>query len=350
MPRVSAREFESIACKILQTRGADDAVAADVARSLTITSLRGIDTHGIALLPRILTRAEAGRCNLGRPAQVVADTTDKAVAVLDAGLAPGQHAALFAARLALRKAKRFGIGYVAVRNSTHFGACTPYVLEIVRSGMVALVGSNSTMSMAAFDAPFVNLGNNPIGFGAPAAGRPELVFDFSCGVMSFGRLKALRAQGHEPPAGAFVKPTTRPAGDPVYEIAGSLDLAALPFGGHKGASIAMMIEVLAGIMSGGHFGSETETRKGDIFLGPSHFVVALDPNSTLGLGNTVATSLTRLIDDVTGRDPAVRIPGLQAARCEREREMGGIPLEAALSAEIQCLCEHAALTLNFLEK
>ena len=327
--RVSADRLESAARDILKAAGAHDQVAADVARTLVVTSLRGIDSHGIALLPRILARVEAGRCRIANPVKIAPGTEDKAVAVIEADLAPGQHAALAAARLAVDKARRFGIGYVAVRNSTHFGACTPYVLEVVRAGMVALAGSNSTMSMAAFDAPFVNLGNNPIGFGAPVAGGSEMVFDFSCGVMSFGRLKKLRAEGGQPPPGAFVKPAVRPGGDPVYEVAGSLSEAALPFGGHKGAGVALMVEVLAGVLGGGFFGAETETMKDGTFLGPSHFVLAVAPENLIG--DALAARMRRYAEDIKG-GADVRLPGDAAGAIELERSRDGILVEAALLA------------------
>jgi len=335
---------------ILKAHGAHGEVAADVARALVDTSRHGIDSHGVALLPRILDRVKNGRCQIESPVRSLEGYEDKAVAILDAGLAPGQHAGLAGARLAIERARRFGVGYAAIRNSTHFGACTPYVLHIVKAGMVALVGSNSTMSMAAFESPFVNLGNNPLGFGAPCAGADPVVFDFSCGIMSFGRLKALRAEGKDAPAGAFVRPVTRPGSDPVYEVAGTLTEAATPFGGYKGASIAFMVDVLAGVLGGGYFGARTETMEGSRFLGPSHFITAWDPGVTLGSAEALGERMHELAADVTGGDAGVRLPGKRSGECRRTRQRTGIPVDRALLDELRQLCSHAGVPADFLDQ
>lgn len=316
--------------KVLVANGANDRVATDVADALVRASLRGIDSHGIELLPSILKRVEAGRCQLSRPIQAINENTERACVVFDANLAPGQHAGMAMARAAADRAKRFGIGMACVRNSTHFGAVAPYVEFIVENGMVGFVGSNSTPSMAAFGATFPNLGNNPLGFGAPVKDGPDLVVDFSCGVMSFGRLAKLQADGQPVPQDAFIKPTDIPQDGPVYEIAGDLKWAALPFGGYKGASIAMMIEVLSGVLSGGNFGMKTETMDGGTFRGPSHFAMAFSPNA-FGIVD-VAKQMETYVNDIAGQNATLRIPGDRASRVIDERSAAGIKVSQDLVA------------------
>lgn len=334
---------------VLEAAGAHPVVAADIAHALVTSSLRGIDSHGVNLLPRILSRVEAGRSQLIRPAADVSPRPGLPVAVLDADLAPGQHAGLAAARLAVDRARQFGIGLVCVRNSTHFGSCAPYVLEVVEAGMAAFVGSNSTMSMAAFDAPFVNLGNNPLGIGAPVDGGPDLVVDFSCGVMSFGRLNKLKAAGQPVPEDAFVRPQLRPGGDPIYEVAGSLEWAALPFGGYKGASIALLVELLSGVLGGGHFGADTETIKDGRFQGPSHFVLAVDPGPLLGDRAVLAARMRSYVDAITDGDPSVRVPGMNAAAIADERGGQGVPVAADLIDGLAALCGKYDCDRHWLE-
>lgn len=308
----------------LLARGAASETAADTADALVRASLRGIDSHGVDLLPRILKRAEAGRCQLTRPCAEIAGRG--AAGVLDAALAPGQHAGMAMARSALARARAHGAGMVCVRNSTHFGAAAPYVELITESGMAAFVGSNSAPSMAAFGAGFANMGNNPLGFGAPSADGGGLIADFSCGVMSFGRLAALRAEGRPVPEDAFVRPSETPPHAPVYEIAGGLEWAALPFGGRKGASVAALVEIFAGVLSGGFFGMQTETMDGGAFRGPGHFALALDPAAFGGV-DLPARTAQYAADVRQGRD-FIRLPGDNAAAVRRERLREGLPVSA----------------------
>lgn len=314
----------------LLSHGADDQIAADIASTLVRASLRGIDSHGVDLLPRIIKRAKAGRCRLDRPLTPAIDDPSAACTVFEAELAPGQHAGMAMARAAVARAKDRGIGMACVRNSTHFGAAEPYVAYIVESGLVGFVGSNSTPSMAAFGATHPNLGNNPLGFGAPVSDGPDMIFDFSCGVMSFGRLAKIRAAGDPVPSDAFIKPTGTPQDGPVYEVAGDLEYAALPFGGYKGASIAVMVEVLAGVLSGGYFGMATETMDGDVFRGPSHFAMAFAPEA-FGT-NDFADRMRVFLEGMGAGADEVRVPGAASDQTQMVRSIDGIVVSDGVRA------------------
>lgn len=342
--RIQIEDFRCFSMALLAANGADGQVATDVTEALAYASLRGIDSHGVALLPRILKRVEAGRCQLADPLAPVVAKDGKAVAVFDANLAPGQHSGMACARAAIDLARRFGIGMATVRNSTHFGAAAPYVGAIVDQGFAGLVGSNSTPTMVAFNATFPNLGNNPLGFGAPVKGGPDLIFDFSCGVMSFGGLAKLRAAGEPVPEDAFMKPTNLPQDRPVYEIAGDLEWAALPFGGHKGAAVAMMIETLAGLLSGGNVGMKCETMDGERFRGPSHFAIAFDP-ATFAIDN-LAGDMAAFAAGIRQDQPSVRLPGDNAANTQADREREGIPAPADLSDEFKAWAEKLGIKDN----
>lgn len=324
------------ACReALINAGAHAVIADDIAHALVTTSLRGIDSHGVVLLARILKRVEAGRCQITQPTAAVDGCSSPAVAVFDAHLGAGQHAAMAAARHAVAMAENTGIGMVSIRNSTHFGACSPYLLEVMKHGFVGIVGSNSTPSMAAFGAQFANLGNNPFGFGCPVEGAPDVLFDFSSGVMSFGQLNKLRAAGLPVPEDAFIKPKAPSKTDHIYEVAGALEYVSLPFGGFKGSSVAMMIEVLSGVLSGGNFGARTEVMSDGEFLGPSHFVLALNPQM-FGLDDIEARMATYCEDIRQGQDD-IRLPGENAEAIDATRRAEGIPMEASLWETFGCI-------------
>lgn len=331
-------ELEGLSTALLLASGADEGIARDVTWSVIETSLRGVDTHGLALLPKILARLEAGRTQLREPANLVDDDPELAVGVLDAKLTPGQHACLVAAREATARAQRYGIGMIAVRNSTHFGGAVPYLAKILEARQVGFCGSNSLRSMAAFGARWANLGNNPFGFAAPVEGGEDFLFDFSAAVMSYGRRNQYLARGEATPAGAFIKPEAKlEAG--VCEVAANLEEIALPFGGHKGASMAVVVDVLSGLLASGSIGAETETLHDGSFHGPSQFVIAIEPKLFRALG--FEKRLRAYIDAMHGSAASgdVRVPGEKGAKTRREREAAGIPVADALRDELRAWCE-----------
>ena len=142
--------------------------------------------------------------------------------------------------------------------------------------------------------------------------------------MSFGRRAQLRRAGETVPPGNFVIPESV-SDEGICEIADSLDEIALPFGGHKGASMAVAIEVLSGLLANGAVGKQTETfGEQGVFLGASHFVLALQPERY----NPDYTSLATSYFAEMHRGQKLRLPGDRAASHRLEREREGIPLSA----------------------
>jgi len=118
---VSATKLKQIASEVLALYGSDPTVAADTSYSIVASSLRGIDSHGFNLLPKIIGRvtSEDMISQVAEPAVLAMPGDGLPVAVVDAKLSPGQHACLFAARIAADKAEKFGIGMVPVRSFPH---------------------------------------------------------------------------------------------------------------------------------------------------------------------------------------------------------------------------------------
>jgi LDH2 family malate/lactate/ureidoglycolate dehydrogenase len=328
---VTAEAFERYARGLLLEIGAAAVVAEDVAWATVESSLCGVDTHGVTMLLRILKRAEAGRSQLLLPATLVGDS-DNAVAVLDARLTPGQHSTMAAAREAAARAKRFGVGYVAARNSTHFGSSVPFLRHLASERLAGMVGSNSLRSMAAFGLKRANLGNNPFGFVVPADPGPDFVFDASAAVMSFGRRAQRLGNGESLPEDAWLTPEGPVDDLGVCEVADSLEQLAVPFGGFKGASVAVFVELLAGLLPRGQVGAATETISGDEFFGPGHFVLAFDPR-VMGT-RTFAADVRAYLDGIHRGSNDVRIPGERLARVRAARAVEGIPMDEAFLSEL----------------
>jgi len=238
---------------------------------------------------------------------------------------------------------------VTVRNSTHFGSASPFLLELLGDGLIGLVGSNSTQSMATFGADRANLGNMPFGFVAPVAEGHPFLFDFCCAVMSFGKLNRLKAAGEDIPAGAF-KPNTHVDKDALYTNAAALENLALPFGGFKGGNIAMMIETLSGLLSFGHYGAETEVVREGRLQGPSHFVLAIDPRKFAPPDQgpeAYALHMKRYVEELKSSHPDINYAGERAASTMADREAHGIPVSEALRHEISELATAKGGAVNW---
>eukprot|EP00929_Paragymnodinium_shiwhaense_P058684 TRINITY_DN29406_c0_g1_i1.p1 TRINITY_DN29406_c0_g1~~TRINITY_DN29406_c0_g1_i1.p1 ORF type:complete len:351 (-),score=40.55 TRINITY_DN29406_c0_g1_i1:93-1145(-) len=341
MANYAASTLQRVAEETLLLYGADATVARDVAHSIVLSSLRGIDSHGFNLLPKILGRVlskDGLVSQISEPAAVVVGNEEMPVAIVDAKLTPGQHSCLLAARLAADKAQRFGIGMVPVRNSTHFGSCAPFLYEVVSRGLVCMVGSNSTQTMAVFGASRANLGNMPIGFAAPVAdGLPPFLFDFCCAVMSFGKLNRLKAAGEAIPPEAFQK-NEAAEDSALYTNLAAIENLGLPFGGFKGANIAMMVECLSGLLSFGNHGAGTEVMRDGALQGPSHFVLAIDP-SKFGTEGQYQAHMKAYLEELKASSPDIAYAGERAAATTAKREMEGVPVSAELRAEVTALIE-----------
>jgi len=344
MNRYDSEPLESTIMSMLAAVDAKSIVAADVARSTVVASLHGVDTHGISMVPKILNRVNEGRSQLSSVAEPQIADDAIAVEVLDGHLGPGQHTAMAAARIAVHKAGTFGIGHVSVRNSTHFGCCTPFLKHVIDKGMVGFVGSNSLRSMAAFGLRRANLGNNPFGFGVPREDGHHFMFDFSAAVMSFGRREQYLAAGKPLPEGAFVVPESGPDDSGgVCEIADSLLQLALPFGDFKGASVAMIVEFFSALLAQGSYGAETEAfdQNGE-FLGASHFVLALNP--TLFQTVDFTERAKNYVESMRRGNASVRIPGDRAAQVFAQRTTSGIPIDGKLETQFETLCRNLGVT------
>jgi len=236
---------------------------------------------------------------------------------------------------------------VPVRNSTHFGSCAPFLQLVVDQGLVAMVGSNSTQTMAAFGAPAPNLGNMPFGFAAPVKDGPDFLFDFCCAVMSYGKLNRMKAAGQEIPAEAF-KEAEQEKGDKLFTNAAAAQNIALPFGGFKGGNIAVMVEMLSGLLSFGNYGQQTEVMKDGKLKGPSHFVMAIDP-SKFGNEGEYAEHMKGYLADLKASHPDISYAGERAGSIMEERKKNGILVSVELQAEIDALAEAKGTTLDWTQ-
>lgn len=317
---------------LLEAAGLAPERAADAADPLLYASLHGIDSHGLMVLRRYLDHLAAGRLKPDAEPWIAVDRA--AVALLDGDRGLGVVAGPPAMRLAVQKARQFGIGLVSVRNTSHFGAAGYYAAVAAAAGMVGLSASNVERMMPPFGGAEKVLGNNPIGIAAPTAeaGRVGYVLDFCTSEVAWGKLQLAARAGRQIPPGWAADADGRPTDDPEVGMAGMV----LPLAGHKGSGLSFMLEVLTSALSGA---TPCTDVRDEVDLSQVH--IAIDP-SALG----AAAGFTHRVDHLGGAvratrpvDPArpVLAPGDLEAQAAAERAVAGIPLTPTDVAEIRGL-------------
>jgi L-2-hydroxycarboxylate dehydrogenase (NAD+) len=262
----------------------DDArIIADV---IITSDLWGVRSHGIAHLKMYQERIKAG---LQLPATrwtVVKDTP--ATAVVDGGNGMGMVVGYNAMRLAIQKAREFGLGAVAVRNSSHYGVAGYYPMMAVRDGLVGLSVTNAHPSIAPTFGVKPMLGTNPIAVAAPTDEAFPYMFDAATSVAPRGKIE-IAARANKPiPEGWVIGQDGKSATDSSNMIKrmNEASLALLPvggmgeiMGGHKGYGLATMVEIFSAAFQDGTYLwglTDTDAEGKPQFLRIGHFFMAID--------------------------------------------------------------------------
>jgi hydroxycarboxylate dehydrogenase B len=240
-----ASQLTALAAAALAALGAPPAIAAQVARSLILSNLVGHDSHGVIRLVQYSEFIADGQI---RPAAAAAVTGSRGAAgVVDGGWGFGQPAAQLATGQAIEAARAHGVAAMTVRNCNHVGRLGEYVTDLAEAGLMGMAFCNSGAVVAPFGGTGRALGTNPFAWAAPGGPEGPLVLDFSTAGVAEGKLRVAAADGRGVAGGLIVDAAGRPSARPEDFFAGG---ALLPFGGHKGSGMSVMIELLGGLLTG----------------------------------------------------------------------------------------------------
>lgn len=261
------REFGSAALQALGVPGKDAELVID---SLIQAELWGHSSHGLLRFGWYFERLKNGAMVPEANPELVVDSG--AICVIDAHEGIGQVVTNFAAGEASRRAKQFGIAAVGVRNSNHFGTAMYYTRALAKQGLVVILTTNASPSMAPWGGSKKVLGNNPWSIAAPY--RDSVVaLDMANTVVARGKIyAALEKQDSIPADWAITSEGKR-----TTDAQEAIDGVILPMGGHKGYAITFMMDVLSGVLTGsqvatGVNGPYNPTAKS----GAGHLLIAID--------------------------------------------------------------------------
>jgi ureidoglycolate dehydrogenase (NAD+) len=337
MPRASrtgAPELRAFCALALERAGMRGADAALTAESLVAADLRGVHSHGALRAGIYVDRLRAGSINPQAELRSVRDMGG--VVAADAQAGPGIAMASRAMDLAIARARTHGIAAVSVRNGNHCGMLAFFATRALAAGCVGVAASNADAQVAPFGARAKFLGTNPLAVAVPAHEEAPVVLDMATSVVAHGKVKGAADRGEPIPEGWGLDPEGRPTADPVQAMAGAL----LPFGGFKGSGVSLLVDLIAGALSGARSGPEIVPlyqRLGEA-QGIGQFFLALNVAAFGPL-----EPFARRVDDTVRRMRALpRAPGVQRIYAPGEPEFlraaeyarDGIPLPSDALAEI----------------
>ncbi|MFK7912368.1 MAG: Ldh family oxidoreductase [Pseudomonadales bacterium] len=326
---LSLAQVRELAQSCLRKCGASEEHARTVADVVTSAERDDCKSHGLFRLP--------GFCASLRSGTVTGDAVPELQEVSPAVLQVNAHNGF--APLALEvgcaplaaKARTLGLAALAVTNSYHFSALWPEVERLTDIGLVAFafVSSPSFVAPAGGKRPLY--GTNPMAFGWPRAEAPAVIFDQASSASARGEIQLHERDGRQLPDGWAINAEGQPTNDPTAALAG----AQLPFGGYKGAAIAMMIELLAGALIGDVLSFEASA-SGGAPGGPAsggEFMIAIDP-ARCGQGPGVALAHAESLFTEILSEQGTRLPSDRRYAARRRTAQAGVTVNRALHEEL----------------
>lgn len=330
--------------------GCSDAHARTAAEVLSQADLRGVDSHGVARLSGYVRLWEKKRLNACPKMKIVHETPS--TAVLDADLAVGLVSAQHGMQLAINKAKQAGSGWVAIKNSNHFGIAAAHSMLALEHDMIGFAMTNASPLVAPTFSKSKMLGTNPISVAIPASQQPPLVIDMATTPAANGKLEVLNREGKQAPEGWAQDREGNLSTDTAILKKGG---AMLPLGSdrqhgsHKGYCLGAWVDIFSGVLSGANYGP---------WVPP--FVAFLEPLEQLvgeGLGHFLgvwrvdafrpADEFKKHMDQWIGAfresvpvgDQKVLIPGDPERELTKKRLAEGIPVQQQVIEDLKQLAE-----------
>ena len=342
-PFIPVEVLRDFSVRSFQASGLSREHAGWISDTLIQSELRGVGSHGIVRLPFYCKRLLDGGSNANPDVRIVAQKPASILVDGDNGL--GQIVSIKAMEMVIERARTQGICFAAVRNSCHFGMTCYYPLMALKSGMIGLAGCNTATVMAPWGGGKSAIGNNPLAITVPTNKPYPLVLDMAMSVVSGGKIRLEAVKGTKIPFGWILDEKGRPTDNPADMFPNG---TLLPMG-YKGFGLAIMIEILSGVLTRAATLSEiplwfdkltTPTNLG-------HFFMAIDVQTFLP-PNAFRDLVGRLIDELKSSPPmegsaGIFMPGEMEYLKEREYQKKGIPVSPEVLKTLDAFAEKVGI-------
>ncbi len=313
------------------------------ARTLVMSELRGVTSHGVIRMPHYVKRLEISLANPTPNFRVVRDAGALALADGDNGM--GQVVSRRAMEEALARARSHNVGVVFLKESNHFGAAAAYAAMAPDAGMVGLVTTNTLRVLPPAGAKEARLGNNPVSIALP--GDPPIVLDMALSVVARGYIIEAARAGRDIPEGWGLDGEGRPTTDPRQVLESSL---LCPIAGYKGSGLSIVIDAILGSFAGGGYSHEIvgineftgKSRVTSVFAAVN--VEALLPLSKFRAAANAFISVIKATPKAAGVE-RIYAPGEIERESEASRRRDGLELPPERLAELDEIARRLDLPL-----
>lgn len=340
--RVSPVRLLDFATAVYEAVGMFPQDARLCADTLVQADLWGHQSHGVMRLSWYAARLKAGVCDPKAKPELIVD--GGGIAIVDGHDAMGQVLTAFAANEAISRAKAHGIAAVAIRNSNHFGTALYFTLMAARQNCVAFLSTNASPAMAPWGGRKKTVGTNPWSWACPAGDHAPMVLDIANTGVARGKIYLAKQKGLPIPEGWAITADGAPTTDPSEAIAGII----LPMAQHKGYAIAVMMDMLSGVLTGSGFGTrvhgpyQTEHKSG-----AGQFMIALNieafqPAAEFNARMNEFVSELKSVPLAQGYDE-VFYPGEIEARNDAQNRRDGLLLPDDTLADLRRLATECGL-------
>lgn len=346
MPTIQANRLIHIGTELMRAAGANQDEASAVANGCVNANLAGHDSHGIIMVLNYIDRIKAGHISPGVKWSIVHESPT--TTVIDGHWGFGYVVTRDAMKLTIEKAKKHNVAAATVFRQSHIGRLAAYPLMAMEAGMIGMITADSGRSpkiVAPFGGREARLGTNPISMGFPSDLEGPLYLDMATSAVAFGKVALAAARGEQIPKGWIVDAEGRHTTNPQGIRPGS-NGALLPLGGtegYKGSGLAVMVEILCGLLTGLGYGVEPTGRHNDGCFLAVFNVEAFRPLATF---RKEVADFARYLKDTPPSEGSTGVlyPGEMEFNKEREREKNGIAVEDATWKKLCALAEGYGLT------
>jgi uncharacterized oxidoreductase len=351
---VHHKHLRDVARAIVKATGSDDAEATIVADHLVEANLRGHDSHGVGMLPLYVQNFHDGKLKANQHAKMLSE--DGAIAVFSGEMGYGQKIAREVMDWAIERARKNGVGIVALRDVQHIARVGSYGEQAADAGMIAMLFVNALSGhpfVAAFGGTDGRFSTNPICIAIPGK-NPEtpFVLDFATSTVAMGKVRVAYNSGKQVAPGMLIDEHGQPTTDPGVLWPDRSKGAILPFGLHKGFGLAVVAELLGGALTGNLTYQPENDRNVGIKNGM--FAIVFDPQR-FGSLETFQTEMQAFLDFVKASPPAdPNAPVLMAGEPERntrkKRMAEGVPIDGKTWADIRTAADSLGIGARKIEE
>ena len=361
--RYQYKRLKELAVEVFRRYGFSDGDSEKIADVILTSDRLGIESHGVNRLTLYPFGLDIGRIKKDVKMEVVEDRLS--CAVIDAKDGMGQLAGIMGMELAIKKARQYGVGMVSVRNSNHFGIAGYYSRMAAKEGLMGVSMTNAEALVVPTFAKEPMFGTNPIAITIPADPHP-FHMDFSTSVMTCGKMEVYAKIDHELLPGMLVDErgvcSTDPnkfltirdnKSNPAYTektLGGIMPMGGegMNFGGHKGYGMALLVDIMCGIMSHGAVSKGVRVTKDKEKC--CHFFAAID-YSLFGDKAETTRLLSEYLQSMRDAEPAegqprVYVHGDKEAEAEKDVLAHGVGINPATFAEIEKYCTKLGINVH----